>query len=168
MAQSYDYLWGDDGGLMSQADYPYTGTDGPSCNFDKAKMVTKLRDTSYVVPQNWNSFESSMNEKVGGGPLSVGVQADSKDFQFYESGILSGSACGSENPNHGVVSVGYKTVSKDPEAPCGAYAILKNSWGTSWGLDGYCHICITDNTCGILNRGDYPPYEETYPTTSSA
>ena len=49
-------------------------------------------------------------------------------FQFYEAGVFDGD-CGT-SLNHAVTIVGYG----DDDMP---YWILKNSWGTDWGEDGY-------------------------------
>ncbi len=66
-------------------------------------------------------------------PLSVCIEADSDVFQSYTSGILDSSACGTEL-DHCVTLVGYNSNSD------GDYWVVKNSWGTSWGQDGYVWI----------------------------
>jgi len=82
------------------------------------------------------------------GPVSVLVEADQSAFQFYSSGVVR-KGCGADL-DHAVLAVGYQKL--------GLYEafIVKNSWGTSWGSDGYIFIG-TDSTqnkgqgvCGIL------------------
>lgn len=73
-------------------------------------------------------------------------------FRLYSSGILSSSACGTAL-DHAVTAVGYGTSNGQN------YFIIKNSWGTSWGEQGY--IRILDNgagagICGILQMNSYP------------
>ncbi|KAF6771358.1 hypothetical protein AHF37_09743 [Paragonimus kellicotti] len=66
-------------------------------------------------------------------------------FQHYESGIshLSEDLCSSDDLNHAALSVGYGTENGVP------YWIVKNSWGDTWGEDGYFRIYRGDGTCGI-------------------
>jgi len=64
-------------------------------------------------------------------PVSVAIQANKLVFQLYTSGVITSSKCGT-NIDHAVVAVGYGT---DPTY--GAYFLVRNSWGTSWGESGY-------------------------------
>jgi len=49
--------------------------------------------------------------------------------------------------DHCVQLVGYGTDAKD-----GKYWIVRNSWGTSWGIDGYIHLEMGEDTCGIAHQ----------------
>ncbi len=77
---------------------------------------------------------------INRGPVSVAIQADTAVFQTYSSGVITGDACGS-NIDHAVLAVGYGP----------GYYIVKNSWGTWWGDQGYVKIEMRDGagTCGI-------------------
>merc|ERR1712178_567954 len=79
-------------------------------------------------------------------PVSIAIQADQSSFQHYTSGILSGN-CGT-NLDHGVLAVGYDSGA--------GYWLVKNSWGTSWGDQGYIKLSQTGNVCGILSQPVYP------------
>ena len=64
------------------------------------------------------------------------------DFLYYESGIyqhMEGSAEG----DHAVLLVGYDEVDGIP------YWNVKNSWGSSWGENGFFRIIRGQNECGI-------------------
>jgi C1A family cysteine protease len=87
-------------------------------------------------------------------PVSIAIQADQIAFQFYKSGVFTGN-CGTDL-DHGVLVVGYGTLDGVD------YYKVKNSWGTSWGLDGY--ILLERNKeqvggqCGYLLSASYPNY----------
>ncbi|KAL2930891.1 putative cysteine protease RD21B [Bienertia sinuspersici] len=88
-------------------------------------------------------------------PICVGIDGSSIDFQLYTGGIYDG-AC-SSNPNdinHFVLIVGYGSEGNND------YWIVKNSWGTSWGMDGYIHIRRNTNlhygVCAINAMASYP------------
>jgi C1A family cysteine protease len=65
-------------------------------------------------------------------PVSVMVASSSLHFQLYKKGIFNGN-CG-EIPNHSMLLVGYGDVGE------GKYWKLKNSWGLSWGQQGYMFL----------------------------
>jgi len=70
------------------------------------------------------------------GPVSVAIRADQPVFHQYTGGIITSDACGYKT-DHAVLAVGYgvdKTV--------GEYYIVKNSWTTGWGEDGYVRIAV--------------------------
>merc|ERR1719469_683411 len=81
--------------------------------------------------------EDALLQAVGTvGVVSVGIQANQTEFKLYKSGIFNGT-CG-RNLDHAVALVGYATaVDNGIDA---AYRILRNSWGTKWGEDGYMRL----------------------------
>merc|ERR1711951_103505 len=87
--------------------------------------------------------------------VSVAIQANLRSFQFYKKGIYDDEKCGNEL-DHGVVAVGYGTENDIP------YFLVRNSWGTTWGDDGYIKMAQvpTNNnvngTCGILGSSSRP------------
>jgi cathepsin L len=76
-------------------------------------------------------------------PTSIAIEADKLVFQFYTSGVLNSAKCGT-NLDHGVLAVGYGTDSTGQ-----AYYLVKNSWNTSWGDNGYIKIANIGNGDGI-------------------
>jgi len=126
--------------------YPYTGKDG-TCNFAQNKAYTDASVTGYTdVPQG---DEDSLKEAVANvGPISVAVDANSA-WQLYSGGVLKPLFCPASRLDHGVAVVGYGTDSSD-------YWIIKNSWGTTWGEDGYVRLHRGSNTCGVANAASYP------------
>ena len=133
-----------DKGLSLQTEYPYKAVD-QSC---KTTGSNKFKISGYTdVPANSAAqLKAALNKQ----PVSVAVQADSTVFRNYKSGVVTGTACGT-SLNHGVLAVGYET-SGTP------YYLVKNSWGTTWGDNGFIRIGITDGAgvCGIQKMASYP------------
>ncbi|QCD87533.1 cathepsin L [Vigna unguiculata] len=116
-------------GLNTEANYPYKGVDG-KCNA-KAEAIDAATITGYEdVPVN---NEDALEKAVANQPVSVAIDASGSDFQLYKSGVFTGS-CGTEL-DHGVTAVGYG-VSDDGRK----YWLVKNSWGTEWGEEGYIRM----------------------------
>ncbi|EEF38907.1 senescence-specific cysteine protease SAG39 [Ricinus communis] len=136
------------GGLTTEANYPYQGTDG-TCNTNKAgndaAKITGYED----VPAN---SEDALLKAVASQPVSVAIDASGSAFQFYSGGVFTGD-CGTEL-DHGVTAVGYGTSDGTK------YWLVKNSWGTSWGEDGYIRmerdIEAKEGLCGIAMQSSYP------------
>jgi len=85
-------------------------------------------------------------------PVNVAVAAGNNVFRNYSSGIISSdSGCPTEI-DHAIVAVGYGV--EDGVQ----YYIVRNSWGTSWGEDGYVRIETSGGrgTCGINQFVYYP------------
>merc|ERR1712187_674610 len=136
--------------VATEASYPYTASDGRCKSSYTAAIpeggVTGYRDIS---------SESALHDAVANvGPISVAIEADQMSFQLYSGGVLTGS-CGT-SLDHGVLAVGYGSDSGTD------YWKVKNSWGASWGQNGYILIQRGVNKCGIA---DGPP---SYPTVSGA
>lgn len=75
------------------------------------------------------------------GPTAVGIDVGTTELLFYyNGGIFPGDACGT-NIDHAVTVVGYTP----------RYWIIKNSWGTKWGVKGYLYLERGVNACGVAN-----------------
>jgi C1A family cysteine protease len=145
---AFDYVK-DKGGLCSESEYPYTARDG-TCN---SNCGTRYNDISGYTSVTADS-ESALETAVASGCVSVGVEADQYAWQYYSSGVLTGT-CGA-NIDHGVLAVGYNNNESTK------YWIVKNSWGTGWGQGGYVYVCKecgkngNEGECGILMYDAYP------------
>lgn len=161
IAQTMDWI-GKNGGLCMESDYPYTSgvtTTGGTCNSKSCPVVSGTKVTSHtdVAVNSDNAMMSALAIQ----PVSVGIEADQRAFQLYSSGVFTDS-CGT-NIDHAVLLVGYG----HDDASNLDYYILKNSWGTSWGDQGYLYLGKgTDGSgktynegkgqCGVLMMGAYP------------
>jgi cathepsin L len=107
-------------------------------------------DTGFV---DVNPTEDDLKDAVANvGPVSVAIDASNWSFQMYASGIYYEPECSSVNLDHGVLAVGFGSEWLDKE-----YWIVKNSWGTSWGEQGYIKMARNKkNNCGIATQASYP------------
>ena len=131
------------GGLDTEEDYPYEGKDGTCSKAKAAKHVVSIKGYK-DVPQNEEAQLASAVEK---GPVSVAIEADQRGFQMYKSGVFSGT-CGTKL-DHGVLVVGYTADAW----------IVKNSWGATWGEQGFIEMkrgVSASGICGIAMQPSYP------------
>jgi len=126
---------------MLESDYPYEAKfHKPSaCGYDESKGVTGAA-SFYDVAEDPSQLMAALNL----GPVSVAIEADTAVFQNYVDGVITGDDCGT-NLDHGVLAVGYGSYEGE------SYFLVKNSWGPSWGDNGYVKIGMADGAgvCGI-------------------
>jgi len=134
-------------GICSETDYPYTsgGGVGGKCRTPKCQPVVKVTGHTDVPEAD----EDALKAAVAKQPVSVGIEADKMAFQLYKGGVLNSDKCG-KNLDHAVLVVGYGT---DAGAD---YWKVKNSWGASWGEEGYIRMVRGKNQCGIASQASYP------------
>ena len=146
MDNAFDFV-ASNGGLCQESDYPYTGVQG-AC----AKTCTDVAGTAVSKHTDVNATAEDLMSAIAQQPVSIAIEADQRGFQFYNSGVFSGS-CGTKL-DHGVLAVGYGVMSQMP------YWKVKNSWGESWGNNGFINIERNKKQkggqCGILNSASYP------------
>ena len=158
-------IW--NGGIDTEEDYPYHGmlNPWPFCRRkkqtgDKAVNISKYQQ----VLQNDN--KQLLAAVATNGPISVGIDATGP-FQFYKGGVIPAKVCG-DQLDHGVLLVGYG-VDDETKKP---YWLVKNSWGKSWGEDGYFKLeRLMDagpGSCGISMEAIYPTIGPTHATPKSS
>jgi len=136
--------------VASESSYPYTAADG-TC---KSSFTTAIPQGGVTGFKDISDEAGLLDAVSNVGPISVAIEADQSSFQMYSSGVLTGS-CGT-NLDHGVLAVGFGTSDGTD------YWKVKNSWGASWGMDGYILIERGTNKCGIASG---PP---SYPTVDGS
>jgi len=151
MDYAFEYIISN-GGLDTEADYPYEPEQG-TCNRVKEKThAVTIKGYQDVQPNSVDDMKSALAQST----VSVAIEADKEAFQLYSGGVLDKKECGTQL-DHGVLAVGY-TASDNSLYP-NAF-IVKNSWGPTWGVQGYVYIS-TDTQysragiCGILSNPSF-------------
>ena len=145
--RAFTWISENGGSIMKQADYPYKAIQS-TCKADPSKFVDmivtgyiKLGSSSYELePIDEEQIKEFLYET---GPICAGINGDS--LSSYTGGIFdkSSTQCPSSGINHAVTIVGYGAASgKD-------YWIVRNSWGSNWGENGYFRIVRGTGCCGI-------------------
>ena len=137
-------------GSAGEEEYPYTSGTGyrGQCQMTGKSIMATV--TTYVALPYGN--EATLQEAVANvGPCSIAIDASQFSFQLYSGGVYYEPNCSSYRLDHGVLVVGYGSESgKD-------YWLVKNSWGESWGDEGYIKMSRNkNNNCGIASDAIYP------------
>jgi KDEL-tailed cysteine endopeptidase len=138
------YKYTKEKGIEKFSDYSYKGKVA-TCAFAAAKVVFKNGGYAEVPKNDFTQLRAAV-KKV---PTSVAVMANNDAFKNYKSGIISAN-CGTEL-DHAITAVGYGS----------GFWIIKNSWGTAWGEEGYVRIASGSQNngagvCGVNSDNSYP------------
>ncbi|PIN25365.1 Cysteine proteinase Cathepsin L [Handroanthus impetiginosus] len=146
-------------GMDTEDDYPYKGIDGKCDPTRKNAKVVSI-DGYEEVPQD----ERALQKAVAHQPVSIAIEASGRALQLYSSGVFTGE-CGTEL-DHGVVVVGYGAENGVD------YWVVRNSWGTKWGENGYFrmerNVRNPAGKCGIVMEASYPIKNRENPANSKS
>ena len=136
MHKAMDYII-DQKGLHSNTDYPYNAVDNNCTNLNNVEKVVGSNITKYefIIPKS----PLDMMISVSKNPIAIGLDANNFYFRFYKTGVIDVPSNFSKTLNHAVLLVGYDYDEK------GFYWIIQNSWGNTWGDNGYCKLRVKDN-----------------------
>ena len=145
-----DYLNQAGDQLATWKSYPYDALS-QACATNNRLNYMKLGNIQYF--DNPQGDETSLAANlVQYGPIFVAIDASSDDFSSYKSGILSIDGCSTTNIDHAITLVGYGY----DETLQQSYWIIKNSWGTGWGEEGYVRLAKdAGNMCGVASYATY-------------
>ncbi|XP_027869192.1 cathepsin S-like [Xiphophorus couchianus] len=145
MSRAFQYVI-DNQGIDSDQSYPYMGQD-QACQYNPAARAANCSQYNFLSQGD----EQALKEGIATiGPISVAIDARRPRFAFYRSGVYDDASC-TQNVNHAVLAVGYGTLDGQD------YWLVKNSWGTSFGDQGYIRMARNKNDqCGIALYACYP------------
>lgn len=134
-------------GIDSEESYPYEAKDN-DCRFNEKTIGATLTDFVRLPSGN----EEILKEVVATiGPVATAIDTSDEHYRSFKSGVFNIDKCSSERLTHGVLIVGYGTEEGND------YWLVKNSYGKSWGLDGYIKMARNkQNHCGIATDASYP------------
>ncbi|XP_053123811.1 digestive cysteine proteinase 2-like isoform X2 [Hemicordylus capensis] len=136
-------------GIASSESYgPYLGQNG-YCHYNRSEPMAELSGYVHVAPGNATALKAALYKH---GPVAVNIDASHKSFAFYANGIYYEPSCGNNTMDldHAVLAVGYGTLQGN------GYWLIKNSWSTYWGNDGYVLMSMEENDCGVTTAATYP------------
>ncbi|XP_058765725.1 cysteine proteinase mucunain-like [Vicia villosa] len=148
MGHAFEFII-ENGGLDSEEDYPNQEREGKCDQAKKNTKVVSIDGYENVTRYNENALKKAMAHQ----PVTVAFEASGRALQLYQSGVFSGN-CGT-SLDHGVVVVGYGSENGID------YWLVRNSWGTNWGENGYFKIernyrYNRGGKCGIAMFPAYP------------
>jgi len=147
------------GGLDTNASYPYTAGGGQAgtCQFDASNVGAKINNFTWAIPLCTDSCDNQPVDDLRShltnvGPFAICVYAQTwQDYQGGSTPFDDASCVHAYNQlDHCVQLVGYDQNQK--------YWIVRNSWNTNWGNDGYIYIDSTvagGNLCGIADEVNF-------------
>jgi cathepsin L len=148
MDNAFEYIK-ENGGLDTEQSYPYHAHN-EKCHFNKKTVGATCSGFMDIE----SGDEKALQQAVATvGPVSVANDVTEDNFMFYKEGVFVDDSCsnGRESLNHGVLVVGYGSNSTMD------FWLVKNSWGESWGEQGYIRMARNlNNMCGVATAASYP------------
>jgi len=146
-------------GIISDSSYPYKAVQG-TCRYSglSDKKFGNLYSVSKLYMSQQGNDQALMELLDKYGPVTIGFDASSPIFNSYAGGIFASPKsssypmCTTKN-DHAMLLVGYGTDAATNEP----FWLIKNQWGTSWGINGYMKVSrAVKNNCGISQWGVLP------------
>ncbi|KAL7980443.1 hypothetical protein Chor_001597, partial [Crotalus horridus] len=119
------------------------------CHSNETHLVGKLSSYVNVTSGNATALKAAIYKH---GPVSVSIDAAHRTFSFYSNGVYYEPKCKNKRGelDHAVLAVGYGVLQGE------LYWLIKNSWSTYWGNDGYILMSMKDNNCGVTTDAVFP------------
>jgi len=117
-------------------------------NSTDLKVGTTISDYVDIPARDQDAVKSALLKR----PLAIAMNIV-EELVFYDSGIVDVESCtknADEDLDHAINLVGYGTEDgKD-------YWLIRNSWSTYWGDEGYFKVVQGDRDCGVTTDAGYP------------
>ncbi|KAB5530907.1 hypothetical protein PHYPO_G00134760 [Pangasianodon hypophthalmus] len=136
------------GGISTAESYGgYTGMNG-LCHYNESSLTAHVKSYTNVTSGDLEALKAALYKY---GPTAVSIDAAHRSFSFYSNGVYYEPDCknGIDDLDHAVLAVGYGVLDGQP------YWLVKNSWSTYWGNDGYVLMSMKDNNCGVATGATY-------------
>ena len=150
--KAYEYIFNNS--LMMQEDYPYRDVYNKTCSFQNSKGVAKITKDSagkYIsrcVKKTNGCDTFLLKEIISRGPYTTSLKVTNK-LKQYKGGIFE------YTPSDACTDLTYAVIVVGIDFDTNIYTI-KNSWGTTWGENGFMRIKLSKTTkigewygCGI-------------------
>ncbi|KAJ8714310.1 hypothetical protein PYW07_002535 [Mythimna separata] len=144
-SSAYNYI--QDQGLPALDEYtPYKAKE-QQCRADSVPAVTRISGHLNVTKDNILALKVAIKKY---GPTVVLIDGQATSLVNHKKGYYHDGRCKRNSHNHAVLAVGWQVHRGE------TYFILKNSWSTAWGEEGYVRMRASTNTCGVLRRPSVP------------
>lgn len=153
------------GGIPTDESYgTYLGING-KCHFNSTEMKFDIDHYVNVTANNVTALKVALNKY---GPIAVDIMAGQTSLSFYSSGVWHDEKCNTDAvpypTNHAVLLVGYgqdNSTGKPQD-----YWLIKNSWSSHWGDEGYVKIAQKPNDCGVSTTPSFAKMKPWVPSTA--
>lgn len=143
-----------DNGLSYEKDYPFTGKEG-TCRKNETLNRYHANFTELITTKGTNE-DSLIKQLILYGPAIVSIDHLHESFMRYSKGIYYEPDCSTdyEKTSHTVLLVGYGSENGEN------YWIVRNSYGESWGENGYFRIARNKNNHCLLASFSFSIYTD--------
>ncbi|XP_057381601.2 procathepsin L-like [Daphnia carinata] len=133
------------GGAAKQSLYAYNAGANNTCKFNTSMVGAKVSSFAAIPAKNVTAMQGAIQKY---GPIAVAITVINS-FQYYTSGVYDDVKCNNQSINHAVSAVGWGTQNGTN------HWIIRNSWGTFWGLKGYMLMKRGVNLCKVEDYAYY-------------
>lgn len=166
--------FGKDHGFYEDSACSSSSSSSETCDescFFREKKLWRVKDYGYVGRGYYGSTSelAMMKEIFANGPIVVAINA-APDLYYYSSGVFISNPVNAvqqsngnsevspwQFTNHAVACIGWGETSHEGKPM--KYWILKNSWGSQWGENGYFRMLRGVNLGGVENQAVFATME---------
>ncbi|KAI5631515.1 papain family cysteine protease domain-containing protein [Phthorimaea operculella] len=142
---AFDYVR--DRGIPAVGDYAAYDAKDHNCKAPPSEPTTHIEESVFIEPNNTNAFKWAIRYEA---PAVVVVDSLAQSFRQYKAGVLVDARCNKHKAglNHAVLAIGWGKHGLQ-------YFLIKNSWGSTWGVNGFVRLHAPTNACGVLTEPSF-------------